>query len=80
MKKLILLTLATFLFAQSGLVEGLERASDKYKYDACKMAKTIAKANYDVKDIDAECICEKSDAKEWMCFVKFQYLPKEKNE
>lgn len=80
MKTLIFLTIATFLWAQSGLEKGLERASNKYKYDACKMAKAIAKENYDVKDIDAECICEKSDAKEWMCFVNFQYLPKEKSE
>lgn len=75
MKKLLLLILATFLWAQSPLAKGLERASAQYQSDACKMAKTIAKEKYDVKDIDVECVCEKSDSREWMCFVRFEYLP-----
>jgi len=76
MKKLLFLTLATFLWAQNPLADGLERASSKHKFDACKMAKAIAKENYDVQEINAECTCEKSDAKEWMCFVKFKYFPR----
>ncbi|MBU1990108.1 hypothetical protein KJ691_05110 [bacterium] len=77
MKKLILLTLSTLLFAQTALIQGLERGSNIEKRDACALAKKTAKENYDVKDIDVGCLCEKSDSREWMCFVHFMYLPKE---
>lgn len=58
------------------LVDGLERASAPQKMDACKAAKDIARKNYDVKDMNVGCTCERSDAHEWMCFVGFTYLPK----
>ncbi|MBU1657661.1 hypothetical protein KKG72_01235 [bacterium] len=76
MKKLILMTLSTFLLAENVVVDGLERAMAQYKRDACEKAKSRAKENYDVKDINAECTCEKSDSREWMCFVRFKHLPK----
>lgn len=81
MKKILLIAISTILFAQTDvnnkLVDGLERASAPYQRDACKMAKAEARKNYDVKDINVGCTCEKSDAREWMCFVRFKHLPKE---
>lgn len=77
MKKLLLIMLSTVLFADSPLLDGLERGNSPYKRDACKMAKAEARKNYNVVDINVGCSCEKSDAREWMCFVKFKYLPKE---
>jgi hypothetical protein len=80
MKKLLLLTLTTFLFAQSPLLDGLERGLAEEQRDACALAKAEARNKYDVKDMDVGCLCEKSDSREWRCFVKFQYLPKERHE
>ncbi len=74
MKTLILLTITTILFAQSTLVDGLERASAKHKREACLMAKQIARENYNVEDMNVGCNCERSDAREWMCFVRFKYI------
>jgi hypothetical protein len=76
MKKLILIVVSTFLLADSTLVDGLERGSSRYKSDSCDIAKAKAKENYDIKEMDVGCVCEKSDSKEWMCFIKFKYLPK----
>ena len=77
MKKLLLITISTFLLAGSALQDGLERGSAPFQRDACKIAKQEARDNYDVKDIDVGCNCEKSDSREWMCFVKFKYLTEE---
>ncbi|WP_373001684.1 hypothetical protein [Sulfurimonas sp.] len=77
MKILILSIIATFLLADSKLIDGLERASAEHKRDACALAKKEAKKNYDVKEMNAGCNCEISDAREWMCFVKFKHLSKE---
>ncbi len=79
MKTLILLTITTFLFAESTLLDGLERASAQHKREACQMAKKIARENYNVQDMNVGCNCEKSDAREWMCFVRFKYIKDEKN-
>jgi hypothetical protein len=78
MKKLLLITLSTFLFSDALLIGGIESASAKEKAEACESAKTQAKENYNVQDMNVGCTCEKSDAKEWMCFVRFEYLAKEK--
>ncbi|MDD2791043.1 MAG: hypothetical protein PHU40_10320 [Sulfurimonas sp.] len=78
MKTLLLLTITTFLFAQTPLSEGIERAFALDKNDSCDMAKAQAKAKYDVKDMDVGCLCEKSDSREWSCIARFKYLPKEK--
>ncbi|NCO00221.1 MAG: hypothetical protein GW906_00105 [Epsilonproteobacteria bacterium] len=77
MKAILFLSLCTFLLGDSALIDGLERASHRYKRDACEMAKTMARKNYDVKEMNVGCNCEKSDNKEWMCFVRFKYSPKE---
>lgn len=80
MKKLLLIAISTLLLADSALLDGLERASHEYKREACNMAKAEAKKNYDVKDMNVGCSCEKNDSREWMCFVRFKYLPEEAQE
>jgi len=75
MKKFILLTICTFLFAEPMLIDGLERANSKYKRDACKMAKSKAKRNFNVKDMNVGCSCEIFDSRDWMCYVHFKYQP-----
>ena len=77
MKKLLLLILSTFIFADSNLIDGLERGSSLYKRDACNIAKEEARKNYNVQDMNVGCNCEKSDAREWMCFVRFKHIQKE---
>ncbi len=79
MKQLILLTIASILFGESNLLSGLERASDQHKREACQKAKALARENYKIQDINVGCNCEKSDAREWMCFVRFTYIKSEQN-
>lgn len=80
MVKLILLIISTVILANEQLFDGLERASSQYKREACQMAKDSAKKNYNVQDMNVGCNCEKSDAREWMCFVRFKYLKDSKQE
>ena len=75
MKKLLLLTLTTFLCAQTPLLSSPQRANPPEQRDACALAKSLAKEKYNVQSMDVGCRCEKSDAKDWSCVVKFQYLP-----
>ncbi len=80
MKQLLLITISTLIFAQDQLIEGLERGSAVHKKEACSIAKEEARKKYDVQDMNVGCNCEKSDSRLWMCFVKFKYLPKAKEE
>lgn len=76
MKKLLLLTITTFLFAQTPFLNGLQRAYAEEQRDACALAKSEAREKYNVQSMDVGCLCEKSDSKEWTCVAKFTYLLK----
>jgi len=75
MKKLLLITIIPILtLADSNLTQELERGIAKDKREACKIAKTNAKQNYKVVNLNAGCSCEKTDGRDWLCFVGFSSL------
>lgn len=76
MKTLLLFLLLTLGFAEELPLEGLERASAQEQRDACQEAKNIAKANYDIVELNVGCTCEKSSPHLWTCFVGFTHMPK----
>lgn len=70
--------MTTFVLAEPLLIDGLERASARYKKDACKLAKSKATNNYNVQKMNVGCSCEISDNRDWMCFIGFKHIPTNK--
>jgi hypothetical protein len=77
MKKLLLITLLPlFTLADANLTHELERGIAKDKREACRIAKNQAKENYKVVELNVGCSCEKTDGRDWLCFVGFSSLGK----
>lgn len=70
--------MTAFLFADALPKEGVERGLARYESDACALAKKAVRENYEVIDQNP-CICELTDGREWICFIRFTYTepPKE---
>lgn len=72
MKTFLLLLVTASLLADSTVQKGLESAIAYREHDACEQAKKAVLAREDVVDY-SRCSCERTDAGEWQCFVKFAY-------